>query len=505
MGTGKTLSVTAYTVNDGDGGADYNVTSATNSDGKIAPAPLSVSGVSAENKDYDGTTAATLDFNNAELVGVFSGDTATLDTGGATGTFASPGVGDEIAVTVSGLTLGGPQASDYSLTQPSTTASIQPATPKISWPGPTAITYGTDLSGDQLDATASIAGSPLSGTFQYTPAAGAVLNAGKSQALSVTFTPTDSTDYTKAIGSTTIVVEPATPALTVTDPGGAFDGRPYPASVSTAGVGDVAPAASLEDVVPTLTYFLGQGTSGASLGASPPLTPGTYTVVASFPGSADYAATRAAPLTFTIGKASVQSASISPSSESAAYGQPITFLATIDGGPVAPSGTVTFYDGPNPLGTVAVDASGQAALTTSSLSVGVHSISAAYSGDADLLAATWEGPSESVTRAATKVVLVSQPVLRKKRIISMGLKAEVQPTPPGAGIPTGTVTFEIQKKSRKKVTEKVLGTMTLSDGSASLMEKPKQVLKKPITIIYTGDSDFHPITAPPTILTKPRL
>ena len=45
----------------------------------------------------------------------------------------------------------------------------------------------------QLDATASVPG-----TFTYTPAAGTVLNAGKGQTLSVTFTPTDTTDYTTA-------------------------------------------------------------------------------------------------------------------------------------------------------------------------------------------------------------------------------------------------------------------------------------------------------------------
>ena len=53
------------------------------------------------------------------------------------------------------------------------------------------ITYGTALSATQLDATASVPG-----TFAYSPAAGTVLGAGNGQTLSVTFTPTDTTDYT---------------------------------------------------------------------------------------------------------------------------------------------------------------------------------------------------------------------------------------------------------------------------------------------------------------------
>jgi len=51
------------------------------------------------------------------------------------------------------------------------------------------------LSGTQLNATASVAGSLV-----YTPAAGTVLGAG-SQTLSVSFTPTDTTNYTGATGS----------------------------------------------------------------------------------------------------------------------------------------------------------------------------------------------------------------------------------------------------------------------------------------------------------------
>ena len=45
----------------------------------------------------------------------------------------------------------------------------------------------------------------MPGTFAYTPAAGTVLDAG-SQTLSVTFTPTDTTDYTTATATATINV-----------------------------------------------------------------------------------------------------------------------------------------------------------------------------------------------------------------------------------------------------------------------------------------------------------
>jgi hypothetical protein len=54
------------------------------------------------------------------------------------------------------------------------------------------------LSSTQLDATASVPGS-----FVYSPAAGRVLSPG-TQPLSVTFTPTDTVDYTTATDTVTI-------------------------------------------------------------------------------------------------------------------------------------------------------------------------------------------------------------------------------------------------------------------------------------------------------------
>ena len=80
---------------------------------------------------------------------------------------------------------------------------VTQVTPVITWANPAAITYGTALSGTQLNATASVPG-----TFAYTPVAGAVLNAG-TQTLNVTFTPTDTTNYTTATASVSLGVDKA--------------------------------------------------------------------------------------------------------------------------------------------------------------------------------------------------------------------------------------------------------------------------------------------------------
>ena len=76
--------------------------------------------------------------------------------------------------------------------------------PTVSWPAEAAVTFGSALSTQQLNATASVPG-----TFSYSPSAGTVLPAGAGQTLSVTFTPTDTYDYTSVTTTNAITVNAA--------------------------------------------------------------------------------------------------------------------------------------------------------------------------------------------------------------------------------------------------------------------------------------------------------
>ncbi len=80
---------------------------------------------------------------------------------------------------------------------------IGKATPTLAWGTPSAIAYGVALSATQLNATASVPGA-----FVYNPLAGVVLAAGAGQTLAVTFTPTDTANYTTATRTTTLTVTP---------------------------------------------------------------------------------------------------------------------------------------------------------------------------------------------------------------------------------------------------------------------------------------------------------
>src|SRR5262249_21743849 len=135
----------------------------------------------------------------------------TFAYGPASGTVLTAGNGQTLSVTFTPT-----DTAHYTTATASVPLNVLKATPTISWPQPADIVSGTALASTQLDATASwtVAGvnGSVAGTFTYTPAAGTVLSVGNNQTLSVSFSPTDATDYTGASGTTTINVTAAASA-----------------------------------------------------------------------------------------------------------------------------------------------------------------------------------------------------------------------------------------------------------------------------------------------------
>jgi YVTN family beta-propeller protein len=94
--------------------------------------------------------------------------------------------------------------ADYAAApQAQQTVTAGPAAAALSWATPASITYGTALTGAQLDATASVPG-----TFSYSPPAGTVLQNGPWE-LQALFTPADTTRYAGGVVNTEIMVSPA--------------------------------------------------------------------------------------------------------------------------------------------------------------------------------------------------------------------------------------------------------------------------------------------------------
>jgi len=163
----------------GTGSSNYTVASQAGLTQNITAKALTVAGLTANNKVYDSTTTATLSgtaaLQSSESAGSgttsdgtpYTGDTVSV-IGTPSGTFASANAGNNISVSVSGLSLTGGQATDYSLTAPSLSANITQAS-TIS-----AISASTNISppGATLGLTNAVsvvspgAGTPT-GTIQF--------------------------------------------------------------------------------------------------------------------------------------------------------------------------------------------------------------------------------------------------------------------------------------------------------------------------------------------------
>lgn len=95
---------------------------------EVRPKQVRIVGTTAKGKAYDGTAAAEVGFAG-ELEGALPGDDVRVDISRATAAFASPDVGEGIAVTFAGFALAGEDAANYELAaQPAaTTADIAQA------------------------------------------------------------------------------------------------------------------------------------------------------------------------------------------------------------------------------------------------------------------------------------------------------------------------------------------------------------------------------------------
>ena len=129
-GSGKSVTVSGITlVNGANLASNYSVTNPTGVTGNITPKALTISGVTASDRVYDGSVNATL-AGSALLGGLVGSE--TFDVTGMSGAFADKNAGTGKAVAITGATLGnganGGVASNYTVSNPSgVTANISKA------------------------------------------------------------------------------------------------------------------------------------------------------------------------------------------------------------------------------------------------------------------------------------------------------------------------------------------------------------------------------------------
>ena len=160
VGTGKVVSIGGLTLI-GSAAGNYILTQPT-ATANITSAGLTVTGITAASKVYDGTMNATIDTSSGSLNGVLPGDAAnvTLVTTGATATFADAKVGTSKLVNISALTLSGSAAGNYTLTQPTATANITSAGLTV-----TGVTAASKVYDDTMNATINTSSASLNGYY----------------------------------------------------------------------------------------------------------------------------------------------------------------------------------------------------------------------------------------------------------------------------------------------------------------------------------------------------
>ncbi|MER5934852.1 Ig-like domain repeat protein, partial [Streptomyces sp. NPDC002054] len=177
------------------------------------------------------------------------------------------------------------------------------------------------------------------------------------------------------------------------------------------------------------------------------------------------------------------------------FGQAVTFTATVQpetpGGPT-PTGTVEFLVDSVSVATVSLDMSGQAQYTTSGLEVGLHAVEANYSGDAEYDPSPGADTQE-VTLAETTTTLAFDPNPAFCGD-TVTFTAQVTPVPPGAGTPTGFVSFIVSDDGP------VLNAPVDASGQAQVSISNLDVGFHQAAAFYTGDASFDGSNSPLTLL-----
>ncbi|MDW3219367.1 MAG: Ig-like domain repeat protein [Acidimicrobiales bacterium] len=201
---------------------------------------------------------------------------------------------------------------------------------------------------------------------------------------------------------------------------------------------------------------------------TPALDGGVHEFTAVYSGDDDNASSTSPIESVTAVAAATATIAASPASPG--EGETVTFTVTIDG--ASPTGTVEFFDGVTSLGTATVDGTGVATLATSALSLGGHTISAVYSGDATNSGATTDDLALTV-RTVASVVVAADPAT-----VVTGETVTLTATVAGSA-PTGTVEFFGGDDS--------LGTAALTDGVATLVVDAPAPGEHSVTAVYSGD------------------
>ena len=242
------------------------------------------------------------------------------------------------------LTVSAAATANYDPATASVVINVSKATPIIVWSNPAAITYGTPLSGVQLNAVVNGG----AGALTYTPPAGTLLLAGVQQTLHAAVAATD--NFTNATADVKIDVNPAPLTITADDKSRTFGDDNPPLTATYSGFVNADGPGALTVPVKLQT---------AAVSSSPI---GNYAITASDATSSNYA------IHFVDGTLTIHTLAsrITAAPSTVQYSDSVQLTASVtpaSAGGRSQSGTVAFAIDGTPAGSSALDASGSASVS----------------------------------------------------------------------------------------------------------------------------------------------
>jgi hypothetical protein len=215
---------------------------------------------------------------------------------------------------------------------------------------------------------------------------------------------------------------------------------------------------------------------------------GRHPILAMFGGNSNFVGGSSATLTQVVNKAS-PSVTLGASNNPSLFGQPVTFSVSVSSSPgaPAPTGTVNLLDGNSIILTGPLDSAGKTSLSTASLAIGSHTLTAQYPGDANDTSASSPLLTQTINKnsSTTTLSVTPTPSALGQQVT---LTATVSAAGGGSGTPTGTVNFSDGNTA--------IGSATLdSNGKGAVTVSTLIVGTHSISVTYAGDSNFSGSTS----------
>lgn len=235
------------------------------------------------------------------------------------------------------------------------------------------------------------------------------------------------------------------------------------------------------------TVLLQALTETATATAVDVCTAGTHNVLASYPGDANHEASRSNTVALMGSPSASTSTALTAGPNPAAFGQSVTLGATVTPVPTGSTlGTVSFYNGATLIGTSDLNSSGVATFFTTSLPVGVDSLTAVYSGDCAFATSKSNVVLETITSLTNTATTLTASPNPATVLQTVSLKAIVAPVPTGSAL--GTVSFYDGAT--------LIGTSNLnSSGVATFSTTSLPVGVDYLTAVYSGNVAFATSTS----------